>query len=296
MDTVTETVANFTSNAGYREFQDGVFCMKECIVSSAFAEEDDAALPSWYDPGEELHTSQNAFVFLDDETLLFDTWSPASRDSILETLDDVLAGRDLDYLVVSHLESNHAGNYELILDEYPDATLVAPEHGAKHERELYRLDSWGAEYVTGGDTLDLGTHTIEFVNPIFYDQAKTTFMYERTTDMLFTVDWFGFQHMGSECTKFVDEMKYDLTYDQLDRFNGYALVWLRFVDPGKADEIVRYLREDVNPAIIAPAHGQIIREDIPKYLDLMGDVVRDIAEDATDYHIHSHQMSRFGDA
>lgn len=292
MGTVTETDAGYTENPGYMEMSDGMYCMKECIVSSALEGTDD--VPSWYEPGEKLHASQSAYVIVDDETLMFDTWSPASRDTVVDELDEVLDGRDLDYLVISHPESNHAGNMEIILREHPEATLVAPSRGAEHERRLYRLDSWDAEFVDDGDVIDLGEHTVEFVEPTFFDQAMTTYMFERTTRTLFTVDWFGFQHLGSECLKFVDEMKHDLTADQLDRFNGYALVWLRFADPEKIDRVIDHVKEEVAPEVIAPAHGQVIREDVPRYLEMMRSVLHDIGEQSTDYHIHSHQMTRYG--
>jgi len=296
MGTVKEQEVGYTDNPGYREVRDGIYCMKECIVSSALEGADEDELPVWFDSGEELHSSQSAYVIVDESTLLFDTWSPASRDEILETLDAVLDGRDLDYLVVSHMESNHAGNMEVILREHPEATLVAPAQGAEHERKLYRLDSWDTRYVEHGDTIDLGGRSVRFIEPAFLDQARTTYMFEEVTRTLFTVDWFGFQHMGSECLECLDEMKYDLAPDQLDRFNGYALVWLRFADPEKLDGIIDYVKRDLVPETIAPAHGQVIRESVPEYLEMMRGVLRDISEQSTDYHIHSHQLARYGGA
>ncbi|MDX1746764.1 MAG: hypothetical protein R3324_12560, partial [Halobacteriales archaeon] len=166
----------------------------------------------------------------------------------------------------------------------------------EHERQLYRLDSWDTRYVEHGDRIDLGGRSVRFVEPAFLDQARTIYMFEEVTRTLFTVDWFGFQHMGSECLSCLDEMKYDLAPDQLDRFNGYALVWLRFADPDKLDGIVDYVRDDLAPETIAPAHGQVIRESVPEYLEMMRGVLRDISEQSTDYHIHSHQLARYGGA
>lgn len=296
MGTVTEKEVGYTENPGYRAVRDDVYCLKECIVSSPLAADEDDELPDWYDSGESLHSSQSSYVITGDSTLMFDTWSPASREVVLETLAEVLDGRGLDYLVVSHLESNHAGNMEIILDEYPEATLVAPKQGADHERQLYRLDSWDTTYVEHGDRIDLGGRAVRFVEPAFLDQARTTYMFEETTRTLFTVDWFGFQHMESECLACLDEMNYDLAPDQLDRFNGYALVWVRFADPDKIDRIVDYVSDDIAPETIAPAHGQVIRESVPAYLEMMRGVLRDISDQATDYHIHSHQLARYGGA
>lgn len=291
MAVVKESDSGYTVDSGYRAIADGIYFMKECIVSSAIDREGEDGLPEWYDPGEELHTSQNSYLIVSDDTLLFDTWSPASRDEVLDTMEAMLDGRDLDYLALSHFESNHAGNTEAILREYPDATLVVPRRGTHHD--LYTLDRWETMSVDDGDVIDLGDQTVEFVEPAFFDQAATTYAFERTTRTLFTVDWFGFQHMASECLSFLDEMEHDLSPDQLDRFTGYALVWLRFADPEKTDAVIDHIKDDIDPSVIAPAHGQIIREDVPKYLDMMKEVIRAIAEEGVDYHIHSHQMSRY---
>lgn len=289
---ITETNAGYTENPGHREFADGIYCLKECIVSSAFSDLDEAELPAWFDGGETLHSSQSAYLIVGEETLLFDTWSAESNDLIVEELDSVLGGRGLDYLVPSHPESNHAGNTWAILEAYPEATLVAPSRGAQHD--LYGYDD-ETLYVADGDVLDLGTHVVEFHCPIFLDHAITTYLHERVTDTLFSVDWFGFQHMSGECLQCVDEMKYDVRPDQLERFNGYAFVWLRFADPERTDAAIDRLLATTDPSIVAPAHGQVIREDVPRYMEMMKDVVREIARLGGDTHVHAHQMNRYGD-
>lgn len=291
---ITEADAGYTANPGHREFVDGIYCLKECLVSSSFAGQDDHSVPDWFDAGEQLHSSQSAYVFVgDDETLMFDTWSPASKDAVVDELNAVLDGRSLDYLVPSHPESNHAGNAWEILDAHPEATLLAPSRGAQHELYGYDADT---ELIDEGDTIDLGGRTVEFHQPTFLDHAMTTYVYEQVTGTLCTVDWFGFQHMGSECLKCVDEMKHDLTPDQLERFNGYAFVWLRFADPDRTDAAIDRLMEHTNPSIIAPAHGQIIRENVPYYMDMMKSVIRSVTETGVGTHVHAHQMNRYGGA
>jgi glyoxylase-like metal-dependent hydrolase (beta-lactamase superfamily II) len=95
--------------------------------------------PEWYEPGREAYIPQCAYL-LDggEETLLFDTLSPASTDQVLDALDGLVGDRGLDYLVVSHPDVPHAGNAPAIMEAHPEATLVAPEYGNNHE--LYRLD------------------------------------------------------------------------------------------------------------------------------------------------------------
>lgn len=276
-----------TVNSGYREIADGVYAIRECIIKSPL-EDPDEEVREWYDPGADLHSSQTAYLVTGEENVLFDTMSPAGDEYILDSLEQILGDEPLDALVVSHPEANHAGNTGTLLRTYPDATLMAPARGVQHE--AFGLGD-GSTLVEDGDEIDLGGPTVEFVEPLFFDHAMTTWMREKRSDTLFTVDWFGFEHMGRDCLSFNDELTYPLTANQLNRFNGYAFVWHRFVDPDRTDRVIDRLKADP-PAIIAAAHGEIVRENVPDYLDVMKDVIRDISEMGTDYHVHTHQMVR----
>lgn len=282
-----------TENPGHREIAEDVYLLKECIMSSQADEDDEEALPDWIDPGEQLHGSQNAYLVAGEETLVFDTWSPQSEDTIRDEIDAVLDGRGLDYLVPSHPESNHAANTWEIMDAYPEATLVAPARGAQHELYGYTDDVLS---IRTGETLDLGGPVVEFHEPIFLDHAMTTYLFERRSETLFTVDWCGFQHMSGECMAFADEMTYDVTADQLDRFTGYALGWLRFADPDKVEAAIDRLMAETDPSVIAPAHGQPIRRDVDAFMELMTSVMRDITESGIgdEAHVHTHQSVRYG--
>lgn len=275
-----------TIDSGHREIADGVFAIKECIIKSPISDPVDE-MREWYEPNRGLHSSQTAYLITGDENLLFDTLTPVGDGFILKNLKEILGDETLDYLVISHPEANHAGNTEAILDEYPDATLVAPARGIQHD--VFGLGG-DTVYVSDGDTIDLGDNTIRFEEPVFYDHAMTVWMRELRHNILFTVDWMGYEHMDSDCLCFNDELTHELTYNQLDRFNGYAFVWYRFVDPDRTDEAVERVKADL-PEMIAPAHGEIIRENVAEHLDVMKSVIRDISETGTDYHIHTHQMS-----
>lgn len=284
----TDMDSGFTTYPGTREIEDSIFKMKECIVSTAFSEVKNDKFLEWYDPSEDLHGCGNAFVIVDEKSVMYDTWSPPGKGKVIKTLEDVLEGRDLDYLALSHFESNHAGNTPTILDSHPETTLLVPAAG-RHQ-ELYLEEGWNVEFIEYGDSKSLGEYEVEFLKAPFVDQASTMFMFEAETRTLFTADWFGFQHMGTDCLKFADEMRRDVTLDQIRRFTGHALAWLRFADAERTDRIIEHIKERLNPAMIAPAHGQVIRRDVPKYLDLMKEVIQDISEQSEDYSIHSHHL------
>ncbi|WP_435063693.1 MBL fold metallo-hydrolase [Halobaculum sp. EA56] len=255
-----------------REITPGFHWIQECGPDrSHFVTESDGR-PEWFSRHEELHIPQNAFLFDDERTLLFDTLSPASRDTIVEGVRSILDGDDLDYLVVSHPDVPHAGNTVSLLEEFPEATLVAPRYGSRHE--LYHLED--AMQVGEGDSIDLGEHTVAFHEATILDAALHLWMTEETTDTLFTVDWMGFPHMESECLQFVDEYDHDVDVSRLVQFHGRVLFWFQYVDVPKMNEETGRLVREYDPEILAPAHGAVIREDPIRYMELMKPVVERI--------------------
>ncbi|WP_135827714.1 MBL fold metallo-hydrolase [Halorussus halobius] len=231
--------------------------------------------PDWYDPDGEVYIPQCAYLFEgDDETLLFDTLSPASREEILSDVEAALDGRDLDYLVVSHPDVPHAGNATALLDAYPEAELVAPKYGNDHE--LYHLDD--ATHVGEGDSIDLGGYVLDFHEATFLDAPVSVWMTERTNDMLLPVDWLGYPHAEHEMLSFVDELDHDLDLGRLLQFHGRVLFWHQYVNVEKVQREIDWLVDHYDPEWILPAHGLVVREDPTEYMDLMKDVVAEINE------------------
>lgn len=255
-----------------REIDDGFYWIQECNPRDELSGQTDPP-PDWYDPSRDVHMPQNAFLFADEHTLLFDTLSRAGTEHVLEELDRLLDGRALDYLVISHPETPHAGNTLDILREYPEATVVAADRRSAHD--LYYLEE--ALKVTPGDTIDLGTYTVRFEEPVFLDHSVHLWMSEVTTNTLFTVDWLGFPHLDTDCVSFVDELECDLAEDQLLRFHQRVFIWFEYVDTTRTDAEIDFLIDEHDPEMLAPAHGLVIREDATKYMSAMKSVTRDVA-------------------
>ncbi len=253
-----------------REFLPGIFWIQECggnLTAMVRSLTEDPQ--GWYQPGREIHIPQNAYLFMGDRTLLFDTLSPASRLQIIQELRDILDDRPLDYLVVSHTDTPHAGNTHAILHEYPDATLVAPAYGDTHE--LYHLED--ALKVREGDVLDLGGHRLRFYEATFLDAAISIWMKEENTNMLLTVDWMGLPHMAGECLKCVDELQSEVNVRRLVEFHGRVFFWLQYVDAPKTLAVIDWVTRKLKPSIIAPAHGLVFRRDAEKYMLMMKEAV-----------------------
>ncbi|MGQ4557339.1 MBL fold metallo-hydrolase [Halobellus sp. GM3] len=226
--------------------------------------------------GDPLHGSDNAYLFADEETLLFDTFSPASANKIHSYLDEILDDRELDYIAISHPEPNHAGNVHRLLDAYPDATLVVPARGNEHH--LYGIDDVPhVRYVNPRDSLTLGTFDLEFVPPYFPDHGMHIWMYERTMSALFCVDWMGYRH-GTDCLRFAEDFSETKLKEGMEAFVSFALPWVQHVSMDRVSAAIEHLLDGYSPEIIAPAHGQIIRERPREYIRLMEEVMARISE------------------
>ena len=227
----------------------------------------------WYDPGRRIHVPQNAYLFAGERTLLFDTLSPAAGAQILEDLDAVLDGRPLDFLALSHPDVPHAGNTFRILDRHPGAALVAPGFGRTHE--LYHLED--AHKVGPGDSLDLGGKRLHFREAAFLDAAMSMWMTEETTGMLLPVDWMGLPLMDGEGLLFADEFLSPVDVDRYAEFHGRVMFWFRYVDVARTQAEIDALLEAYRPEMIGSAHGPVIREDLPRYFEMMKAVVERVA-------------------
>lgn len=229
--------------------------------------------PDWYELGSQINIFDNAYLIHGEDTLLFDTLSPNSKDDIIEELHSVLGGDGLDYLVISHPENPHAGNTFAILEEYPEATLIGPNYSSRHE--VYYLED--ATKVDPGDVIDLGGYEVEFLEPAFPDHPVHIWMYERTTGTLFTVDWLGSIHLDTHRYKFDDEVDGGVSMQQVTDFTSQALFWHNYVDPERLHAVIENLIEVYEPETVAPAHGFVYRDKPIEAMRRMKEVADTIA-------------------
>lgn len=259
----------------HREVAPGIHWIQECgpdrqEVARSVLERGQ----SWYEPGRALHIPQNVYLFSGERTLLFDTCSPAAGDRVLEDLAECLDGRGLDYLVVSHPDVPHAGNTPRILRRYPECRLVAPAVGDIHA--LYHLED--SLKVAPGDRIDLGGLSVRFHEATFLDAAMSVWMSEETTRFFMPVDWLGFPHMGGECLKCVDELDAEVGIERLTEFHSRVMFWFQYVDVDTVNADVDRLAAAFGDYVIGPAHGLVIRENVPAYFEMMKEVVARVAE------------------
>ena len=136
--------------------------------------------------------SYNAYCLLDEKTVLFDTVDWSACRQLLENLAYVLDGRELDYLLVNHLEPDHAACIEEILLRHPKVKLISNEKAFMLMRQFgFHVDGHECIEVKEGDTFSFGKHTVTFVGAPMVHWPEVMMEYESTDKVLFSADGFG---------------------------------------------------------------------------------------------------------
>lgn len=137
--------------------------------------------------------SYNSYVIMDDKIAVMDTVDKRATDEWFQNLEEVLNGKEPDYLVILHMEPDHAANIEHFLKKYKKAKLVSnPKTFNMIPQFFEHLDLEGRKVVVNeGDELSLGSHTLTFVMAPMVHWPEVMVAYEKKEKILFSADAFG---------------------------------------------------------------------------------------------------------
>ena len=207
--------------------------------------------------------SYNAYVLLDEKTVLFDTVDWAVAGQLYENLAKVLGDRSLDYIVVDHMEPDHAATLGQVAEKYPEAKIVCNAKTVGIIKQFFDFDiDSRAVIVKEGDTLSTGKHNLTFVMAPMVHWPEVMVTYDTTDKTLFSADAFGtFGAMNGNL--FADEVNFER--DWLDDARRY---YTNIV--GKYGAQVQALLKKaagLEIAVLCPLHGPIWRKDIGWFVD-----------------------------
>ena len=136
--------------------------------------------------------SYNSYVILDDKIAIMDTVDKRKTDEWLENIEKVLGEKEPDYLVVSHMESDHSDNIANLANKYPNMKVVGNTQIFKMISQFFDLEL-GDRAITmkEGDVLDLGKHKLHFIMAPMVHWPEVIMSYEETEKVLFSADGFG---------------------------------------------------------------------------------------------------------
>lgn len=199
----------------------------------------------------------NSYLILDEKTALMDTVDARGMEEWEKNLQTALDGRKLDFLVISHLEPDHAGSIGRLLELYPDVVIVGNAKTFQMLPQFFdvALDDRSIE-VREGDTLSLGSHTLNFYMAPMVHWPEVMVTYESSEKILFSADGFGkFGAMDAEDDEgwACEARRY--YFNIVGRYGASVQALLK-----KASAL------DI--AMICPLHGPILKENLDYYIGL----------------------------
>ena len=209
--------------------------------------------------------SYNAYLLLDEKTVLFDTVDWSACRQLLENVEHLLGDRPLDYLVINHMEPDHGASIEEILLRWPQVKVISTEKSFLFMRQFgFQIDGHELIEVKEGDTQTFGKHTVTFVAApmVHWPEAMVTF--DTTNGVLFSADAFG--SFGALDGKlFADEVNFDR--DWIDDARRYLTNIV-----GKYGPHIQLLLKKAGTILdqikyICPPHGPVWRKDLGYFID-----------------------------
>ncbi len=197
--------------------------------------------------------SYNSYVCMDDKIAIFDTVDKRKTEEWLKNLEDMLADKKPDYLIISHMEPDHSASIISLVQKYPKITLVG------NDKTFSFVDKFFGELevkklsVKDGDKLSLGSHSLKFLFAPMVHWPEVMFVYDETDNILFSADAFG---------KF-GALSKDDEWDCEARRYYFNIV-------GKYGAMVQSVLKKIEPLnikTICPLHGPVLSDDLSYYIE-----------------------------
>ena len=199
--------------------------------------------------------SYNSYVILDEKVAVMDTVDARKTVEWFDNLTATLNGRNVDYLVVSHLEPDHSANIKLIAEKYPEAKIVLSAKAKAMLPQFFQIDNLDERtiVVTEQDELNLGTHTLKFIMAPMVHWPEVMVEYEVSEKVLFSADGFGkFGALSADEDWACEARRY---YFNIVGKYGMAVQTL----------LKKAATLDIET--ICPLHGPILKENLGYYID-----------------------------
>ena len=208
-------------------------------------------------------TSYNAYLVLDEKTVLLDTVDKAAGEQFQENLEHCLQGRPLDYVVVNHMEPDHCATLCEVLRRWPEAVVVGNAKTLDMIEQFFCVDVTGRSLtVKEGDTLNTGRHTFHFLMAAMVHWPEVMVTYDETDKILFSADAFGtFGALNGNI--FADQMHFERDWLP-DARRYYTNIVGKY---GVQVQTLLKKAAGVEIEMICPLHGPIWRKDIAWFLD-----------------------------
>ncbi len=195
----------------------------------------------------------NAYVILDEKIAVMDTVDVHKKDEYLSNLEKALEGRTPDYLIVSHVEPDHASSVGALLEKYPSIRLVGNAKTFQMLAQYFDFDMENTLTVKEGDVLSLGRHELQFIITPMVHWPEVMFTYDRSDKVLFSADAFGkFGALDADEDWTCEARRY------------YFNIVGKF---GMPVQMVLKNAAALDIQVICPLHGPVLKDNLEFYLN-----------------------------
>lgn len=199
--------------------------------------------------------SYNSYLIVDEKIAVMDTADNRVSDIWFGKLEKALGGRNPDYLIVQHMEPDHSGNIQKLAEKYPEMKLVGNAKTFAMMKQFFTINGLDERCVTvkEGDTLSLGSHTLQFIMAPMVHLPEVMVTYEQSEKLLFSADGFGKFGALDEAEDWSCEAR-RYYFNIVGKYGAQVQALLK-----KAAAI------DIN--MILPLHGPVLKENLGYYID-----------------------------
>ncbi len=205
--------------------------------------------------------SYNSYMLLDEKTALFDTTDASVASQFFENVQAALAGRRLDYVVVHHMEPDHAATLMDLMLRYPEAMVVTTAKAAQMMEQFFGSKPAQLQAVKEGDTLSLGRHNLVFTMAPMVHWPEVMMTYDTTDKVLFSADAFGtFGALSGNI--FADEVNFEGEW-----LNDARRYFVNIVGKyGQPVQVVLKKAAALDIQMICPLHGPVWRSNLEWFI------------------------------
>lgn len=198
--------------------------------------------------------SYNSYLIKDDKNVIMDTIDKRKTEEWLKNLEDALEGEKPDYLVISHLEPDHAYNIELVTNKYPEIKLIGNAKTFSMLPQFFNIDKLEDRMVVvkEGDEICFGKHTLKFFMAPMVHWPEVMVEYEKSEKVLFSADGFGkFGTLDTDEPWDCEARRY--YFNIVGKYGAQVQMLLKKV-------------ENLDIKTICPLHGPILKQNLEHYI------------------------------
>lgn len=198
--------------------------------------------------------SYNSYVILDEKIAIMDTVDARKTYEWFENIVKALKGKEPDYLIISHMESDHSDNIANLVEKYPNIKIVGNIQIFNMIEQFFDIDLTDKKVlVKDGDTLSLGKHNLQFISAPMVHWPEVMMSYEQTEKVLFTADGFGkFGTLDTKEDWTCEARRY--YFNIVGKYGANVQTALKKV-------------ANLDVKIICPLHGPILNENLEYYIN-----------------------------